>query len=250
MKSRLKYITIIIILVLASLYQSEYFKQLSVKTAQNIVDLYYASSTYIKDRVNEHFRQAYEIESLRKQNKELERSAALLSTFASQLNSLLMDKNSSYYSPSIKLVKALSYENLGDYNKIWLEFKDYNSSKIYGLIHQGKTAGIVVQKDGLPLALMQNDPKCIFSVYLGNDKIPGVATGNNDGILVKYIPQWLHPKVGDEVYTSGLDGIFFSAIPVGKVTKIKDDNLYKSAYVEPYTKLNIPTYLYVVKKER
>lgn len=139
----------------------------------------------------------------------------------------------------------------GDYNKIWLDkFQDFNSSKIYGLIYQGKSAGIVVSKDDRPFALLQNDPKSIFAVYVGDEKIPGIAHGNKNGILIKFIPQWLHPKEGDEVYTSGLDGIFFSGISVGKVTKVIEESLYKSVEVEPYAKVTIPSYLYVVTKEK
>ena len=97
---------------------------------------------------------------------------------------------------------------------------------------------------------MQNDPKSIFAVYIGNDKIPGVAHGNQGQIMVKFIPQWLSPKEGDEVFTSGLDGIFFSGISVGKVTGVIQESLYKSAAVKPYVNITIPSYLYVVTKEK
>ena len=192
-----------------------------------------------------------ELDDLTKQNKELERSATLLSTFANELNQILKDKNSTAYAPAVKLVKGLSYVHIGDYNKIWIsEFEGYDPNKIYGLIYQGSSAGIVIAKDGKPLAYLQNDPKSIFAVYIGNDKIPGVAHGNQGQIMVKFIPQWLSPKEGDEVFTSGLDGIFFSGVPVGRVSKILKESSYQSVIVEPYAKLNIPNYLYVVTKEK
>ena len=163
----------------------------------------------------------------------------------------MLDKNSTAYEPRVQLVRALSYVNISDYDKVWLDkFDGYDESKIYGLIYQGKSAGIVVNKDGNPLALLQNDPKSIFAVSIGDEKIPGIAHGSKDGITVKFIPQWLNPKEGDEVVTSGLDGIFFSGISVGKVTSVIQESLYKSAAVKPYVNITIPSYLYVVTKEK
>lgn len=250
MKNRFKLILLILIFIAVSLYRSDSARELVVSANNFFVNIYYNGLTYIKDNINKHFRQADEIEILTQQNRELEKAANLLSTFADKLNSVLIDKSSSIYAPNIKLVKALGYASISDYNRIWLEFNDYNSSKIYGLIYQGKTAGIVVSKDNLPMGLLQYDPKSIFSVYVGIGKIPGVASGNFKNIVVNFIPQWLNPKVGDEVFTSGLDDIFFSGIPVGKVSKVLEGDLYKSVIVEPYIEISVPSYLYAVIKEK
>ncbi|MCD8213957.1 MAG: rod shape-determining protein MreC [Campylobacter sp.] len=251
MKSKIVLFLLIALLASVSIYKGEILSNISLRLSNYVVNFYDNSIKSIKDGINEHFRQADEIQNLREQNAELEKSAMLLSTFASELNQILKDKNSSVYAPAVKLVKGLSYAHIGDYNKIWIsEFKDYDASKIYGLMYQGKSAGIVVDKDGKPLAYLQNDPRSIFAVYIGKDKIPGVAHGNQNGVMVKFIPQWLSPKEGDEVFTSGLDKIFFSGIPVGKVTKIFKESSYQSVLVEPYVHINIPSYLYVVTKEK
>ncbi|WP_170018839.1 rod shape-determining protein MreC [Campylobacter sp. RM16190] len=251
MKSKILFVILIGALVLGSLYKGEIFSKEVVNLNSSIVKMYDDGIKIIVNKVNEHFRQKEEIISLRTQNAELEKSAVLLASFAKELNEILIDKNSSIYEPKIQLVRALSYVNISDYNKIWLDkFDDFNSSKIYGLIYQGKSAGIVISKDDRPMAILQNDPKNIFAVFVGNEKIPGIAHGNKNGLLIKFIPQWLHPKEGDEVYTSGLDGIFFSGVPVGKVTKVIEESLYKSVLVEPYVKVDIPSYLYAVTKEK
>ncbi|QKG28544.1 rod shape-determining protein MreC [Campylobacter sp. RM16187] len=251
MKSKILFVILIGALVLGSLYKGEIFSKEVVNLNSSIVKMYDDGIKIIVNKVNEHFRQKEEIISLRTQNAELEKSAVLLASFAKELNEILIDKNSSIYEPKIQLVRALSYVNISDYNKIWLDkFDDFNSSKIYGLIYQGKSAGIVISKDDRPMAILQNDPKNIFAVFVGNEKIPGIAHGNKNGLLIKFIPQWLHPKEDDEVYTSGLDGIFFSGVPVGKVTKVIEESLYKSVLVEPYVKVDIPSYLYVVTKEK
>ena len=251
MKSKLVVFVLIAVLAAASIYEGEIAGKAALGVENFALKIYGDFASAVKNKINEHFRQASEISALRAQNAELEKSAVLLSSFANELNQILKDKNSTAYAPAVKLVKGLSYVHIGDYNKIWIsEFEGYDPNKIYGLIYQGSSAGIVIAKDGKPLAYLQNDPKSIFAVYIGNDKIPGVAHGNQGQIMVKFIPQGLSPKAGDEVFTSGLDGIFFSGVPVGRVSKILKESSYQSVIVEPYAKLNIPNYLYVVTKEK
>ena len=45
-----------------------------------------------------------------------------------------------------------------------------------------------------------------------------VGTGNEDELQLPYLPVLADVKVGDELITSGLGGVFPSGIPVGKVT--------------------------------
>ncbi len=125
--------------------------------------------------------------------------------------------------------------------------EDFNSSKIYGLISKGNTAGIVIAQDGKPLALLQGDSKCVFSVSIGKDKLPGVSVGKGEFIHARYIPLWMQPKVGDEVVTSGLDEIFPAGIPVGKVVKIQKEESYQSAIIKPNAVVNTPAFFYIIK---
>lgn len=251
MKTKILFFLFVVLLVIISAYKSPYISSVSINLSNTIIGGYLTFTQGVKDKINEHFRQAEEIKSLRTQNAELERSATLLSTFANELNQILTDKNSTLFEPKVALVKTLSYVNISDYNKIWISgFKGYDPNKIYGLIYQGKSAGIVVSKDYKPMALLQNDPKSIFSVYIGSQKIPGIAHGSKNSMVIKFIPQWLTPKIGDEVYTSGLDGIFFGGVGVGKITKIYEESSYQSAIIEPYVRVNMPSFLYVVTKER
>jgi len=202
----------------------------------------------ISDKIDEHFSQQKMIIKLREENKKLEKSALLSIAFAGKLNDLLKDNNISSYKPDVKLIQAISYCKLNDYNKIWLDFKDFNKSKIYGLLYQGYGVGIVVQKDTHPQGLLLKDPNSIFSVYIGVDKIPGVLQGNKKDILVKYIPLWMKPKIGDEVVTSGMDGVFFEGARVGKVAKVIEEESSKTVIIKPYVDLVIPTYLHVITK--
>ena len=249
--SNIKPLFLIILLVVISLTFGSNIRSVVVDIVGSSVNFYHSSVDYVNDKIGEFIFQAKEINRLRAENKELLKSATLLSTFASELDKILLDKNSTAYEPDVKLVKALNYADLTDYNKFWVSFDEFNATKkAYGLISNGKTAGILVQKDGKALAILQKDEKSIFSVFVGKDKIPGFANGNSKNITVKYIPQWLEPKIGDDVYTSGLDGIFFSGLPVGKVIEINEEGLYKTAIVDINNKIEVPSYLYVITKTK
>jgi rod shape-determining protein MreC len=88
-----------------------------------------------------------------------------------------------------------------------------------------------------------------YSVYIGNDKAPGIAHGNNDkNIIVSFIPGWFTLNVGDEVVTSGLDNIFFKGLKVGKVLSVTTVQGYQNAVVAPYYRPNEPNYFHIIRR--
>jgi rod shape-determining protein MreC len=128
---------------------------------------------------------------------------------------------------------------------------DFNQSKIYGLVYKEKAAGIVISKNAQPLALLNNDLKCSYAVYIGDAKIPGIIHGkNHKEMLIEFIPSWMKVNIGDEVVTSGLDNLFFNDILVGKVTAINQSQGYQNALVAPYYTENEIGYFHVIKKIR
>lgn len=247
--NKIKFLLIIVCLGFITFYLSDYARSIVINSTNFVLSLYQDTRDFIIETIDEHFDQADEIRALREQNAELEHSATLLSAFAYKLDTLLSEQNSTRFNPDVKLVRAISYMNIGDHDKIWIDFDEFDENRIYGLISQGKTAGIVVNKNGNPLALLQTDPKSTFSVSIGEQQIAGIATGNGKNIVVKFIAQWLNPKIGDEVYTSGLDEIFFGGVPVGKISKVYEEELYKSAIVETDLKIQVPSYLYIVTNQ-
>ena len=96
------------------------------------------------------------------------------------------------------------------------------------------------------MALLQGDGGCVFSVYIGKSKAPGLIQGEDDKVVVKFIPKWAKINIGDEILTSGLDNIFFADVPVGIVTHISDGDMYQSVEVKPYARISIPAYLHIV----
>ncbi|TKX28395.1 rod shape-determining protein MreC [Campylobacter sp. MIT 12-5580] len=248
MKNKIRGVLILSFLVFISFYYGGSIKKNVLFINDIIITTYYDVKDYMSESISEHFNQVDQIRALKAQNKQLEEATALISTFANQLNLLLEDKNSTQYLPKVSLVKAISYAQISDYNRLWLSTTHFNGTQNRGLIYQGYTAGIAILKNDRPMALLQSDEQCAFSVYIGKDKIPGVLQGNGNKVIVKFIPKWQSIHIGDEVLTSGLDNIFFSGVPVGKITKIDDSDMYQSAEIEPFVKVNIPAYMYMVER--
>ena len=246
-RNRYFFLILIIVLLAVKYNYNEFIKEPILNITYEIKSEYINFVQNIRDFVQKHIEQKKSIEKLKKEVEELKKSADLSSAFAGKLRSLLQDK-SALYTPELNITRAVSYVNLADYNRIWLDFKAPNEDKIYGLLYQGYSAGIVIAKRNKSLGLLQGDDKCIFSVYIGDKKIPGVIFGDKDDMIVRYIPVWMDVKIGDEVYTSGLDNIFYEGVKVGKVTNIVKEESYDSAVIKPYAKVLVPGYFHIVTK--
>lgn len=213
---------------------------------------YHATIDFISDTIQEHINQQKEIKKLKKQLIDYDKNLLITQRLANELQDLYKLSHSSMKSyTNIALAKTLSYSNSLDFNKIWLEMDEYNSSKMYGLIYKESVAGIVVNKENKPLALLNSDPKCSISIYVldGKKKAPGIVHGNSDNTLIAdYIPTWIPIHVGDKVITSGLDNIFFIGLKVGVVTEVQLSQGYQQAIIDPYYKTNKPNYFYVIKE--
>lgn len=244
-RNRYFFLILIIVLLLVKYNYNDYLKKPVLDVTYGIKTEYINFVESIQNFVQKHIDQEENIQKLQKEVAKLKKAAVLSSAFASKLRSLLQDK-SPMYNPELNVTRAVSYVDLADYNRVWLDFKNLKKKKIYGLIYQGYTAGIVTDKNKRALGLLQGDEKCIFSVYLGKEKVPGVIFGNKDNMIVRYIPAWMKVKKDDEVYTSGLDGIFFEGVKVGKVTKVIKEESYTSAVVKPYAKVMVPGYFHII----
>ncbi len=245
LKNRYFFLILILLLLLIKYNFNTLLKEPVLEMTNSIKKSYAGFIDGINEVVRKHIKQKESIERLEKEVKELKKAAILSSAFAGKLRSILKDKNETY-NPDLNITRAVSYVNLADYNRVWLDFKYPKKGKIYGLLFGGYSAGIAVDKGGKTLGILQGDEKCIYSVYIGDEKIPGVIFGDKDDMIVRYIPLWRRLKIGDEVYTSGLDNIFFEGIKVGKVVKIIKEESYKSALVKPYAKVLVPGYFHIV----
>jgi rod shape-determining protein MreC len=205
----------------------------------------------LQETIEEHFFQASTIHKLHLELQEYKKNQLLLQQLASEINKLYTLSHSPLKNnPEVALVRAISYQEFGNKNRLWIEFADFNTSKVYGLTAKdGLVAGIAVAYDNKPLALLNNDIKSTYAVFVGDEHAPGIAHGNNGvDIVVNFIPAWFSIKVGDEVSTSGLDNLFFKGLKVGKVLQVTSTQGYKSALVRPYYQENDPRYFYLIKR--
>ena len=244
-KNRYFYLFIILILILIKYNYNGILKKPVLGMSMAINEYYVNIINDLENIKDRYIGQKNTIVKLKKEVATLKTQALLSSAFASKLNSLLKDKSMTY-DPKVSSTMAISYVDIANYNRVWLNFKGLKKDKIFGLLYKGYSAGIVINKDGRAMGLLQGDSKCIFSVYIGKDKLPGVIFGDRNSMIIKYIPSWMKLKVGDEVYTSGLDNIFFEGVRVGKVTKIIKEESYLSAEVQPYAKVPVPGFFHIV----
>ncbi|MSN95675.1 rod shape-determining protein MreC [Campylobacter sp. FMV-PI01] len=248
--NKIKKVVFLIIFVLLSVCIGAFVKGGVIDFSSSIIGFFKDTKNFAINKIDEHFNQVNTIKTLRAENLELKKSALLLNTFAHELNQILIDSKLTKYAPDVKLIKTLSYVSPGDYSKFWVDFDEFNKDKIYGVIFGGNSAGIITQKNNRPILILQHDPKSSFGVYVGDNKIPGIATGDGKRVVVKFIPEWLKPKIGDKVFTSGLDGVFFSGVFVGEVIEVIDEDLYKSVILKSNFNEKIPSYVYVITKEK
>ncbi|MBZ7953513.1 rod shape-determining protein MreC [Campylobacter sp. W0018] len=246
MKNKLIFILILFFLIFISFYYGGLIKKNVLFVNDIVIEKFYRIEDFIAEEFSKHFDQVEQIEKLKAKNQELEYMAVLTTSFANQLNRILEDKNSTKYLPQVSLTRAISYVRLNDYKRLWLDFARVPPDKNKGLIYQGYTAGIAINKNDRAMAILQGDEKCVFAVYIGKDKIPGLLQGENGKVVVNFIIKSAKINIGDEILTSGLDNIFFSDVPVGKVMEINNGETYKSVVVKPYVQINIPAYLYIV----
>ncbi len=245
-KSKFLFLLLIILLLLVSMKLVPSFRDRVLAFSNNIKTAYLTSSSDLKNKYNAYIDQANKIELLEKKVKELEPKALLADSLSKKLKKLLKETNLNYHHESLYLVRTLSFEKLGNYTKLWLDFKAFDKDKIYGLLYKGFVAGIVKQKDGLPLAILELDPEVALSAYIGEFKAQGVVFGNNTNLIVKYIQKTSIVKVGDEVVTSGKDGIFIQGVKIGRVVEIKERELYNEAVVKPYIIPTKASYFYAI----
>ena len=242
-------ITSAFLLVLISLFYKNYqtITEKALDFSNEVKSAVITQQQRITENISTHFNQKEKIKELKEKIKELEPKASLSVAFASKLNHLLKETDLTTYHPKLHLVQVLGFQRMQDKNRLWLEFPSFKKEKNYGLIYQGFTAGIVREESQQALAILQSCKESLFSVFIGQNKIQGIAFGAGENIMIKYIPSYENPQVGDEVITSGNDRIFYEGIKVGEVINIVKNDMYKIATVKPYVNPKQAHYFYAVE---
>jgi rod shape-determining protein MreC len=87
-------------------------------------------------------------------------------------------------------------------------------------------------------------------VFSQASRVSGVLSGDGEGkCVLKFVLATLEISEGEEVLTSGKDGIFPSGISVGKIAAVLTDaSLFKTIIVEPYFDIHRLDWVAVIKK--
>ena len=249
-KELIGFFSIFIALFVGALYYTNSIQSPIISSLNYIKSSFHNSVEFVQNGVNKHTFQAQHIQELEEKLAQYKNNHLIMKQLAHEVNDLFSENNSSLKSePKVELVRTISYEKLGNLNRVWLEVNDYNASKVYGLVHKEIVAGIVVPRNSKPLALLNRDIQSSYAVYVGEQLAPGIAHGNNsENLVVKFIPAWFNIKAGDEVITSGLDEMFFKGLKVGQVISVTKSQGYQNAIIEQYYKSNDPNYFHMIKR--
>lgn len=149
---------------------------------------------------------------------------------------------------TVSITETISYVKLNSFSQIILtKPKNLRENKLYGLIQQDVVAGIAQVKNDQLFGYLTSDKKCRFSVFIGDNKAPGIAEGlQQNEMMIKFIPKWYNIQAGDKVVTSGLDAIFFENIPVGIVVRTELLSSYKVAYIKTYSDIFHPKTFFLI----
>ncbi|SFV56900.1 Rod shape-determining protein MreC [hydrothermal vent metagenome] len=217
-----------------------------------IKQTYINMSKEFEDKGRSYLYQEEYIEKLNRENKVLRKYLLEQKHYIQQVKDLFDKLPSLQRIPrdSVEIVQTISYFSLNSFSTIILTKPDGLDSEegvLFGLIQNDVVAGIAHIENGNLYGALTSNKKCIFSVFLGKDRIPGIAYGlNTQKMEVKFIPRWSDIKKGDKVVTSGIDNIFFANIPVGVIDEVKTEGNYKIAYIKSYADILHPDYLYLI----
>ena len=214
-----------------------------------IKKVYIENAFTVQKNIERYFGQVTTIKRLQKENEELKNYKELYYASNNELQSIIKSidlKKSKDH--DIKFTRVISYINFDNFTKVWLDYEKKDDS-ILGVISDGYAAGIVVNENGKAKALLNGNEKCNYSVFIGNDKAPGIIhkAGINNHLLAKYTPILYDIKIGDEVITSGMDNIFYEGIKVGKVVGVKKLQDMQEVEIKPYANVLKQKYFYVYK---
>ncbi|MEA3455435.1 MAG: rod shape-determining protein MreC [Campylobacterota bacterium] len=207
----------------------------------------------VGDKSQSYVYQKENIQKLSKENKFLRKRLLEQKHYIQQVSDLYKRIPSLERIPrkSVEIVQTISYVKLNSFSQVILTKPQHlkeSKDRLYGLIQGSVAAGVAkVHNNNLYGALVSNE-KCRFSVFVGKKRAAGIAMGiNAKQMHVKFIPKWSEIKRGDEVFTSGLDTIFFANIPVGIVERVEVESSYKVAYIKAYADVLHPDYFYLIK---
>jgi len=237
---------LIIILSFLFAFLSLFFKDYIIETSLYINKCILKIKNEIYNKINIHLKQAEKIEQLINENKNL------INKFNNIEAKFVACKNLKYFKiinkPNLVFTYTLSYVSIPDFSRVYISYNK-KISKPKGLVYNNFVCGEVIKNIGnYSLAILNSNEKTRYTVFIGKKEIPGIFYGKID--TIKYIPKFKKINIGDEVITSGLDGIFYKGAKVGIITEVIEKKLYQEAKVKLFFNDLHPEYFYVVEGEQ
>ena len=206
----------------------------------------------INDGVSGFFSYFTEKEALQQENDSLKREVSQLHGQLTQMDEINME--------NIRLKELLEYkvETQGQYNLQLAEFIAENNNNLQHTItlNKGSNDGVVtgmtvmnhlgligrisaVLPESSEVMLLPDRESAVGVRVWSTREVLGVVEGDGTdtaNLQMIHLPHDADLYVGDDIVTSGLDGVFPGGIHIGEVTAIEysTNGLTKTAYVKPY----------------
>jgi rod shape-determining protein MreC len=251
MNKKIIFFIIILLVALLLLKKEEEIQNHFSKMVLPLKEKYVNTTTGASEYIEKYTSQAETIEKLKEENLLLRKYLYKQKSTIIQLEQYSKVKFKTFSTnEDILPVQTISYAKFNDFSRIHLNHgENLKNEKIYGLIQKNVAAGIAIKENGLLEGILLSNPKCQFSTFIGEKKMPGIAKGIDENTMeINFIPKWSKINIGDKVITSGLDNIFLANIPVGTVQNILTRSTYKTAIIDTYADILHPNYFYLVKK--
>ena len=230
-------------LLIIGIFQIPVVKKYTLESANSLKNSFSSFVTSIKETYNEYIEQKNTLQNLLEENKFLKDEIQKIAVKYATCKDLKYFKKLQI--PNVVFTQVISYAALPDFTQVYINYdKPFTIPR--GLVYNNLAAGIAIKHySNYSLALLNSNEKTSYTVYIGKNKIPGIFYGKIN--TVKYIPKFKPIKIGDIVITSGLDGVFYQGVLVGKVIEVFEKKLYQEAKIKLfYNDLN-PKFFYVIE---
>ena len=251
MKTRLVVIAILLLMLTVLLSRNDARITDTLLNIINPIKQSYKNLTQnLEDKSHSYIFQKESIEKLSRENRILRKRLLEQMHYIEEVKNIyqVLPDLSRIPVSNISITETISYVKLNSFSQIILTKPEgLEEDKLYGLV-QGRVVGGTARVQSNQLyGYLTSDEKCRFSVFIGENKAPGIALGREKNeMIVKFIPKWHKLQEGDKVVTSGLDGIFFADIPVGLVTKVEVRSSYTVAHIKTYSDIFHPKTFFLI----
>lgn len=246
---RLLFVFIIFFFILSSIIGfTPILREKVISLSYEIKNFYITKKEAVSEFIFQYTNQASNIEKMSAKILELETKLIEYQSIKVEFENLynFLNIETRYDNTDVILAKVISYASFGNYTQVWINYQSNDMQKIFGIIKDGYAIGIAIVENNRLLGILNGDNKIAYSVYIGKNKVPGMIRVIDSKLLVDFVPSWLNIQNDDEVVTSGLDGVFFEGIKVGKISDIKSEKGYLQAKLTPYTTNSSLGYVWLI----